>query len=96
MKQTIKMDASNKNLELQVNHTKATKMASITQVLKLMLFCLVLSLFSSCSRDTASGCGTWPMSNAGNHRVYKSNSSVSAKNKKQYNSKQYAYYKKYN
>ena len=96
MKQTIKMDASNKYLELQVNHTKAKKTASIKQVLKLMLFCLVLSLFYSCSRDTASGCGTWPMSNASNHRVYKSNSNGSAKNMKQYNSKQFAYYKKYN
>ena len=71
-----------------LNKIKTDKCSLIT------FLCFITMLFfaSSCSRNQSSGCGTWPMSNARNNKVFnKSTIRPAYKNE----SRQYANYKKY-
>ena len=82
------VSANKKNSKPFLNKIKTDKCSLIT------FLCFITMLFfaSSCSRNQTSGCGTWPMSNARNNKVFnKSTIRPAYKNE----SRQYANYKKY-
>lgn len=96
MKNTITTSKiSNQRLDsLAKNSETKTSKNKIAKYIQVLLVSLIMVTFCSCQRNTASGCGTWPMANGGGHKINKNMYKSSAPSVKR--DKQYAYYKHYN